>query len=120
MFKGKFDYLQPGTPYKCSVSMSILLTYKSTVTSHSMSHTVSRKTNQLSLRSRYSERIRRAADILGINASVISLQIALLERSLQLPLLERKGRSVVLTEAGKLLADDFFESLNVAKPSSAI
>ncbi|GAB2942437.1 LysR family transcriptional regulator [Hafnia psychrotolerans] len=54
--------------------------------------------------------IRRAADILGINASVISRQISLLERTLQLPLLERKGRTVVLTEAGKLLADDFFES----------
>src|SRR5476651_731934 len=54
--------------------------------------------------------IRRAADILGINASVISRQIALLERTLQLPLLERRGRTVVLTEAGKLLADDFFES----------
>ncbi|WAT06121.1 LysR family transcriptional regulator [Rouxiella badensis] len=54
--------------------------------------------------------IRRAADILGVNASVISRQISLLERTLQLPLLERKGRTVVLTEAGKLLADDFFES----------
>lgn len=54
--------------------------------------------------------IRRAADILGINASVISRQIALLERTLQLPLLERRGRNVVLTEAGKLLAEDYFEN----------
>ncbi|WP_170925028.1 LysR family transcriptional regulator [Serratia proteamaculans] len=54
--------------------------------------------------------IRRAADILGVNPSVISRQIALLERTLQLALLERRGRSVVLTEAGKLLSDDFYQS----------
>ncbi len=54
--------------------------------------------------------IRRAADILGINPSVISRQIALMERELQLPLLERRGRSVVLTEAGRLLADDYADS----------
>jgi len=54
--------------------------------------------------------IRRAADILGINPSVISRQISQLERELQLPLLERRGRIVVLTEAGRLLAGDYFES----------
>lgn len=54
--------------------------------------------------------IRRAADILGVNPSVISRQIAILERSLQLPLLERRGRNVVLTEAGKLLAEDFYQT----------
>ncbi len=54
--------------------------------------------------------IRRAADILGVNASVVSRQIAQLERSLQLPLLERRGRNVVLTEAGRLLAADYFTS----------
>ncbi|MFB4339848.1 LysR family transcriptional regulator [Pantoea sp. CS_6] len=54
--------------------------------------------------------IRRAADILGINASVVSRQIAQLERALQLPLLERRGRNVVLTEAGRLLAEDYFVS----------
>ncbi|CAI1965541.1 LysR family transcriptional regulator [Serratia ficaria] len=52
--------------------------------------------------------IRRAADILGVNPSVISRQIAQLERALQLPLLERRGRNVVLTEAGRLLAEDHF------------
>ena len=51
--------------------------------------------------------IRRAADALGINPSVVSRQLSLLERNLQLPLLERRGRNVVLTEAGKLLAEDF-------------
>ncbi len=54
--------------------------------------------------------IRRAADILGVNPSVISRQISQLERTLQLPLLERRGRTVILTEAGKLLAADYFES----------
>ncbi|MCU7365325.1 LysR family transcriptional regulator [Pantoea stewartii] len=54
--------------------------------------------------------IRRAADILGVNASVVSRQIAQLERALQLPLLERRGRNVVLTEAGHLLAEDYFVS----------
>lgn len=54
--------------------------------------------------------IRRAADMLGINPSVISRQIAQLERTLQLPLLERRGRTVVLTEAGQLLAEDYYES----------
>lgn len=54
--------------------------------------------------------IRRAADILGVNPSVVSRQIAQLERALQLPLLERRGRNVVLTEAGRLLAEDYFAS----------
>ncbi|WP_235318767.1 LysR family transcriptional regulator [Pantoea stewartii] len=54
--------------------------------------------------------MRRAADILGVNASVVSRQIAQLERALQLPLLERRGRNVVLTEAGRLLAEDYFVS----------
>ena len=54
--------------------------------------------------------IRRAADILGINPSVISRQIAQLERTLELPLLERQGRNVALTEAGRLLAEDYHES----------
>ncbi|KYQ99061.1 LysR family transcriptional regulator [Serratia plymuthica] len=54
--------------------------------------------------------IRRAADILGVNPSVISRQIAQLERALQLPLLERRGRNVVLTEAGRLLAEDHLTS----------
>lgn len=54
--------------------------------------------------------IRRAADALGINPSVVSRQLSLLERSLQLPLLERRGRNVVLTEAGKLLAEDYAQT----------
>ncbi|MDA8480982.1 LysR family transcriptional regulator [Citrobacter sp. Awk 4] len=51
--------------------------------------------------------IRRAADALGINPSVVSRQLSELERTLQLPLLERRGRNVVLTDVGKLLAEDY-------------
>lgn len=54
--------------------------------------------------------IRRAADILGVNPSVISRNISRLERELQLPLIERRGRTVVLTEAGRLLSEDYAES----------
>ncbi|WP_017346638.1 LysR family transcriptional regulator [Pantoea sp. A4] len=54
--------------------------------------------------------IRRAADMLGVNPSVISRQLSALERTLQLPLLERRGRNVVLTEAGKLLAEDYAQT----------
>lgn len=54
--------------------------------------------------------IRRAADILGINASAVSRQVAALERSMQLPLLERRGRNVVLTEAGRLLVEDYAQT----------
>ncbi|MFS9599519.1 helix-turn-helix domain-containing protein, partial [Klebsiella variicola] len=41
--------------------------------------------------------IRRAADILGINPSDISRQISQLERTQELPLLERQRRNVALT-----------------------
>ena len=54
--------------------------------------------------------IRRAAEVLGINPSAISRQLASLERSLHMPLLERHGRNVVLTEAGRLLASHYAET----------
>ncbi|WP_397453941.1 LysR family transcriptional regulator [Pseudomonas sp. NA-150] len=54
--------------------------------------------------------IRKAADALSVNPSVISRQVALLERSLHLALLERNGRNVILTQAGKLLAEHFAET----------
>lgn len=44
--------------------------------------------------------MRAAADALGVNASTLSRQIALLERQLRLALLTRRGRSISLTEAG--------------------
>lgn len=37
----------------------------------------------------------------------LSVAKSLLERTIQLPLLEKRGRNVVLTEAGRLLADDY-------------
>jgi len=53
--------------------------------------------------------VRAAADALGINASVISRQVALLEREHGVALLERHGRRVALTEIGLSLADHFRE-----------
>ena len=49
--------------------------------------------------------VRNAADWLGINASVVSRQIAALERALHAPVIERQGRNVVLTEIGDLLVE---------------
>jgi LysR family transcriptional activator of glutamate synthase operon len=54
--------------------------------------------------------VRAAADALGINASVISRQVAQLERELSVALLERRGRRVALTEIGTNLAEHFRES----------
>lgn len=54
--------------------------------------------------------IRRAADVLGVNPSAVSRQIAALERNLHMPLLEKRGRNVVLTEAGKVLTEHYLEA----------
>jgi DNA-binding transcriptional LysR family regulator len=51
--------------------------------------------------------VRAAADQLGVNPSVVSRQIAQLERDLGLPLLERLSRGVRATEAGDLLGRRF-------------
>jgi DNA-binding transcriptional LysR family regulator len=51
--------------------------------------------------------VRLAAEALGINASVISRQVAALERRLRFPLIERRGRNVVVTEIGQLLVDHY-------------
>ena len=47
-----------------------------------------------------------AADALGFTPSAVSQQVKRLERQLALPLLERLGRGVILTEAGRQLVDD--------------
>lgn len=49
--------------------------------------------------------IRAAADKLDMNPSVISRQVAQLEAELAIPLLERHGRGVKPTEAGRLLVE---------------
>ncbi|MEX3844656.1 LysR family transcriptional regulator [Paraburkholderia sp. BR10882] len=51
--------------------------------------------------------VRMAAEALGINASVISRQVAALERRLRFPLIERRGRSVAVTEIGQVLVDHY-------------
>lgn len=51
--------------------------------------------------------VRMAAEALGVNASVISRQIAALERRLRFSLIERRGRSVVVTEIGQVLIDHY-------------
>ncbi|MGI8518263.1 MAG: LysR family transcriptional regulator, partial [Acidimicrobiia bacterium] len=44
-----------------------------------------------------------AADALAYTPSAISQQITILEEEMKTPLLERQGRNVVLTPAGKVL-----------------
>lgn len=51
--------------------------------------------------------VRMAAEALGVNASVISRQVAALERRLRFPLIERRGRHVVVTEIGQVLINHF-------------
>lgn len=66
--------------------------------------------------------VRAAADVLGVDPSSVSRAVALLENESGLRLLQRKGRGVAPTEAGKLLAsyarqqmellDGFYGDLN--------
>ncbi|NJA56941.1 LysR family transcriptional regulator [Streptomyces sp. NEAU-H3] len=49
------------------------------------------------------------AEALRVTPSAISQQLRLLQRSVPLPLTERAGRRVVLTEAGRVLADAAIE-----------
>ena len=51
--------------------------------------------------------VRMAAETLGVNASVISRQVAALERRLRFSLIERRGRHVVVTEIGQVLIDHY-------------
>lgn len=51
--------------------------------------------------------VRGAADFLGVNPSVVSRQIAQLEKELGMPLLERLGRGIRATEAGELLSSRY-------------
>lgn len=49
--------------------------------------------------------VRMAAEALGVNPSVVSRQVAALERRLRFSLIERRGRHVVVTEIGQVLID---------------
>jgi LysR family transcriptional activator of nhaA len=49
--------------------------------------------------------VRRAGEVLRTSSPAISTQIAQLERSLGAPLLEKRGRGVVPTEFGRMVAD---------------
>lgn len=55
--------------------------------------------------------VRAAAESLGVNPSAVSRQISLLERHIKIPLLEKQGRNVVVTQAGKLLIEHHREML---------
>jgi LysR family transcriptional regulator, low CO2-responsive transcriptional regulator len=54
--------------------------------------------------------VRMAAETLGVNPSVISRQVAAMERRLRFPLIERRGRNVVVTEIGQVLIDHYRDS----------
>lgn len=49
--------------------------------------------------------MRGAAESLDVNVSTVSRQIALMQRQLQLSLISRKGRAVMLTEAGLAMVE---------------
>jgi LysR family transcriptional regulator, low CO2-responsive transcriptional regulator len=51
--------------------------------------------------------VRIAAEALGVNPSVVSRQVAAMERRLRFPLIERRGRHVVVTEIGQVLIDHY-------------
>jgi DNA-binding transcriptional LysR family regulator len=55
--------------------------------------------------------VRAAADVLGVNPSVVSRQIAELESELGIALLERLPRGVRATEAGEFLATHFRQQM---------
>jgi len=55
--------------------------------------------------------VRAAADKMGVNASAVSRQLAQLEKKLDIVLIERHGRGIVLTEIGLHLVDFYRERL---------
>lgn len=59
-----------------------------------------------------------AAEVIGLSAPAVSMQLAALEKQLGLALTERRGRRVVLTPAGRLLArhgHDIVDMVTVAE-----
>ena len=52
--------------------------------------------------------VRGAADVLAVDPSMVSRTVARLEQDTGLVLLERRGRGVVVTDAGRMLVDGAF------------
>ncbi|MGS0979337.1 LysR family transcriptional regulator [Burkholderia glumae] len=63
--------------------------------------------------------VRMAAETLGVNASVISRQVAALERRLRFSLIERRGRQVVVTEIGQVLIEHYRDGQRRARDLAA-
>ena len=49
--------------------------------------------------------VKAVADTLMVTPSAVSQQLALLQRTVEVPLTRKEGRNLVLTEAGQVLAD---------------
>ena len=49
--------------------------------------------------------VKAVAETLMVTPSAVSQQLSLLQRSVEVPLTRKEGRSLVLTEAGQVLAD---------------
>lgn len=60
-----------------------------------------------------------AAEALNITASAVSQQLAKLERELGEPLLERRGRGVTLTDAGRVLSSHAERAFSVLRQAEA-
>lgn len=60
-----------------------------------------------------------AAEAVGYTPSAVSQQLAALEAELGVPVLERRGRNVVLTDAGRLLLDHGRDALQALERAEA-
>jgi len=63
--------------------------------------------------------VRAAAEALGYTTSAVSQQLAVLEREVGAPLLERVGRNVRLTDAGRVLVRHAWTLLDAAEAAEA-
>lgn len=63
--------------------------------------------------------VKAVADTLSVTPSAVSQQISLLQRQVDTPLTRKDGRNLVLTEAGKVLADAGAEVINAMAAAKA-